>query len=65
MRLNNTLQGLGNKGIGFCYWAPDAVAFKGPQATDGSVWENVAVFDFENAVLPVIEVFNEGPEESR
>lgn len=64
-RLNNTLHELGEKGIGFCYWAPDAVAWKGPQATDGSAWENVAVFDFDNTVLPVMKVFNEGIAEGK
>lgn len=39
--LNNVPQG-----IGFCYWAPDWVAFKGAEATDGSSWENMALFDF-------------------
>jgi arabinogalactan endo-1,4-beta-galactosidase len=57
-RLDSTILSLGMKGIGFCYWAPDLVAFKGPQAQDGSVWENVAVFDFDNQALPVIEVFS-------
>lgn len=47
-----------NKGIGFCYWAPDWVAYKGPEATDGSIWENATVFDFEYKALPAIEAFN-------
>lgn len=47
-----------NKGMGFCYWAPDWVAFKGNEATNGSSWENATVFDFENKALPVINVFN-------
>lgn len=47
----------GNKGIGFCYWAPDWVAYKGPEATNGSIWENATVFDFDNKALPVINVF--------
>ena len=47
-----------NKGLGFCYWAPDWVAYKGPEATDGSIWENAAIFDFNNKILPVIESFN-------
>ncbi len=44
-------------GLGFCYWAPDWVAFRGPTATDGSAWENQALFDFGNKALPGIEVF--------
>ena len=37
---------------GFCYWAPDWVAHKGPQATDGSAWENQALFGFDGRVQP-------------
>jgi arabinogalactan endo-1,4-beta-galactosidase len=44
-------------GLGFCYWAPDWVAFKGPTATDGSAAENQALFDFANAGLPALEAF--------
>ncbi len=40
-----------NHGIGFSYWAPDWVAFRGPTATNGSSWENLALFDFTNAAL--------------
>lgn len=43
---------------GFCYWGAERIAFKGPQATDGSGWENLAVFDFNHHVLPVIEAFH-------
>jgi len=45
-------------GVGFCYWAPEWVAFKGNQSTAGSAWENMALFDFENKALPALEVFN-------
>jgi arabinogalactan endo-1,4-beta-galactosidase len=58
-RLNASISGLGEKGIGFCYWAPDRVAYKGPQASDGSTWENVALFDFTNKALPALDVFSE------
>jgi len=47
-----------DKGIGFCYWGGELVAFKGQQATDGSPWENQALFDFNNKALSVIEAFN-------
>lgn len=47
------------KGIGFCYWGGELVAFNGPEAKDGSPWENQALFDFENKALPVIAVFKE------
>jgi len=57
LKLDTMIKGLGKQGLGYCYWAPEWVAFKGPEANNGSVWENVAVFDFENKVLPVIDVF--------
>ncbi|WP_299246769.1 glycosyl hydrolase 53 family protein [uncultured Aquimarina sp.] len=49
-----------NKGLGFCYWAPDWVAFEGNENTysNGSSWENQCIFDFEHKVLKVIEVFS-------
>ena len=43
--------------IGFCYWAPEWVAFKGPQSTTCSSWENMALFDFNNKALPALEAF--------
>jgi len=45
------------KGIGFCYWGGELIAFNGQQAVDGSPWENQALFDFNNQVLPVISMF--------
>jgi arabinogalactan endo-1,4-beta-galactosidase len=48
-----------NYGIGFCYWEPAWVAFKGKEATNGSVWENQTLFDFQNKALPALEVFKE------
>jgi arabinogalactan endo-1,4-beta-galactosidase len=45
------------RGLGFCYWGTERIAFKGPEATDGSAWENQALFDFENCALPALEVF--------
>jgi len=46
------------KGIGFCYWAPEWVSFKGKTATDGSSWENQALWGFDNKALAGIKVFN-------
>ncbi len=46
-----------NHGIGFCYWAPDWVAFRGAAATNGSPWENLALFDFTNKALPALSTF--------
>ncbi|MHC1774583.1 MAG: arabinogalactan endo-beta-1,4-galactanase [Lentimicrobium sp.] len=47
------------KSIGFAYWGGEWVAFKGPESANGSPWENMAFYDFENKALPVIEVFGE------
>ena len=43
--------------LGFCYWGAEWVAFDGPQSKKGSNWENQALFDFKNEVLPAIEAF--------
>ncbi len=43
--------------IGICYWAPEWVAFDGQQSQDGSPWENMALFDFSNKLLPGAKVF--------
>ncbi len=48
-----------NHGLGFCYWAPDWIAFESNQntSTQGSSWENQCLFDFNFNALPAIEVF--------
>lgn len=48
-----------NRGIGFCYWAPDWVAFSGNESTStsGSAWENQCMFDFNLKALPVFDSF--------
>ncbi len=46
-----------NRGIGFCYWSPDWVAFRGTTSTNGSSWENLALFDFANKALPGVNAF--------
>ncbi len=46
-------------GKGIAYWGAELVAFKGENATDGSAWENQALFDFNKKALPAIDVFNE------
>ncbi len=48
-----------NGGLGLAYWAPEWVAHKGNQATNGSPWENMTLFDFENKALEGIKVFVE------
>jgi arabinogalactan endo-1,4-beta-galactosidase len=46
-----------NRGIGFCYWGGELIAWKGTQATNASPWENQALFDFNNIALPVLGEF--------
>ena len=52
-----TMQDL-ESGIGFCYWGAELIAWNGNQSTEGSPWENQALFDFENKALPVLEAFS-------
>lgn len=42
---------------GFCYWGAEWVAFDGPQSKNGSTWENQALFDFQNKVVPGMAAF--------
>ncbi len=53
----NSIVANSNKGIGVCYWGADWVAFKGSLSTDGSSWENQALWDFDYKALPAISVF--------
>jgi arabinogalactan endo-1,4-beta-galactosidase len=41
--------------FGVSYWAADWVAYKGTTATDGSSWENQALFDFQYKALPALD----------
>ena len=45
-------------GIGFLYWGGELVSTQGPESTQGSTWENQAVFDFTNKELPVLDAFH-------
>lgn len=45
-------------GQGFCYWGGEWVAFRGTQSTNGSSWENQALWDFNFNSLPVMEAFS-------
>lgn len=45
-------------GLGFAYWGGEWIAFRGDQSTNGSSWENQALWDFNNKALPVMSVFN-------
>ncbi len=44
-------------GIGFCYWGAELISWKGNQSSDASVWENQALFDFNNKALPALSTF--------
>lgn len=52
--LRERLQSL-KRPTGICYWGAELVAWRGQTATDGSPWENQAVFDFDHQALPVLE----------
>lgn len=45
-------------GIGFGYWGGELIAWKGPEATDASPFENQALFNFNRKALAVQAVFN-------
>lgn len=44
-------------GLGFCYWGAELISWKGTLSTNGSSWENQAIFDFSNKALPVLLEF--------
>ena len=46
------------RGVGFCYWGAEMISWDGPESNNGSVWENQAIFDFDNRMLPVADVFD-------
>ena len=45
-------------GQGFAYWGGEWVAFKGPQSTSGSTFENQALYSFDNNALSVMQAFS-------
>ena len=45
-------------GIGVCYWGGELISWKGSQSTEGSSWENQALFDFHHKALPILKEFN-------
>jgi arabinogalactan endo-1,4-beta-galactosidase len=45
-------------GIGFAYWGGEWISFKGNTATNGSTFENQALYDFSNKALPVFQAFS-------
>ena len=48
-----------SNGLGFCYWGGEWIAFRGPQSTNGSSWENQALWDFNFNSLPVMDAFSQ------
>jgi arabinogalactan endo-1,4-beta-galactosidase len=44
-------------GAGLCYWGAEWVAFKGNTATNGSSWENQALWDFNYTALPALDIY--------
>lgn len=55
--IKNTIK-QSSHGLGFCYWGAEWVAFRGTTATNGSPWENQALWDFNTNSLPVMDAFN-------
>jgi len=45
------------RAIGFCYWGGEWISFNGSEATNGSSYENQALWDFNNQALPATQVF--------
>lgn len=45
------------RGVGLAYWGAELIAWNGSESTEGSPWENQALFDFNNQALPVLDVF--------
>lgn len=58
LALKNTVKE-SKDGIGFCYWGAEWIAFRGTTSTNGSPWENQALWDFNNNSLPVMDTFNQ------
>jgi arabinogalactan endo-1,4-beta-galactosidase len=44
-------------GIGFAYWGTEWVAFRGNESTNGSPFENQALWDFTNKAVPAMAAF--------
>ena len=47
-----------SSGIGFSYWGAELIAWDGENSENGSVWENQALYDFNNVELPVLHEFS-------
>ncbi len=46
-------------GLGFCYWGAEWISMYGSTSTNGSSWENQALWNFSNKAVPAIEVFKD------
>lgn len=55
-QIKNTVENTPN-GLGFCYWGTEWIAFRGATSTNGSSWENQALWDFNHKALPAMSVF--------
>ena len=55
-QIKNTVKNTPN-GLGFCYWGTEWIAFRGATSTNGSSWENQALWDFNHKALPAMSVF--------
>lgn len=58
LALKNTVR-TSSKGIGFCYWGGEWLAFRGPTATNGSTYENQALWDFQNNSVQAMDAFTQ------
>lgn len=56
-QIKNTVKNT-SSGLGFCYWGTEWIAFRGATSTDGSSWENQALWDFNHKALPAMSIFN-------
>lgn len=60
LRIHNMIKNLpDDKGLGYCYWAPDWVAYdiNSSSSTNGSSWENLALFNFNHEVNTAVEIY--------
>ena len=56
-QIKNTVKNT-SSGLGFCYWGTEWIAFRGVTSTNGSSWENQALWDFNQKALPAMSIFN-------
>lgn len=45
------------EGMGYCYWAPEWIAWDGSESKKGSSWENLCLFNFSNKETAAMEAF--------